>query len=331
MIAVSMSGRASGIKAEHRTARPSSKRNPPHEPAFSVAGLFRADLSCPPSAWRAGRGDRLGATGRDLGRAARSAPAGSRRLAELTPAEAQRALSVLQDPRQRARLIETLQTIAKAAGQVPAEAAPATEAKAAAEPTARRQRKPRNRSRSRWSRTVSRRSLCPGLPAGRGGSSRTRPRRCAPCPICICCGIGSRGWSMTGRSVCSRLMSPGSLLWCSASPCCWSALCAFALRRPAARLAASAPDPAEAAAADNGAWHRLRRLPAAAARLGLKLVPVAIFWTAATLLAGFVPVPLTRMAICDRVNAYTAIRVMLAIGRMLLAPRGERLAPAAYR
>src|SRR4051812_27111586 len=42
---------------------------------------------------------------------------------ELTPAEAQRALSVLQDPAQRARLIETLQTIAKAAGPVPAEAA----------------------------------------------------------------------------------------------------------------------------------------------------------------------------------------------------------------
>ncbi|HEX2151674.1 MAG TPA: hypothetical protein VHG31_06730, partial [Stellaceae bacterium] len=43
----------------------------------------------------------------------------------LTPAEAQRALSVLQDPTQRARLIETLQTVAKAVGPVPAQAAPA--------------------------------------------------------------------------------------------------------------------------------------------------------------------------------------------------------------
>jgi moderate conductance mechanosensitive channel len=55
---------------------------------------------------------------------------------ELTPAEAQRALSVLQDPAQRARLIETLQTIAKAAGPVPAEAASAREAVSAAAPTA---------------------------------------------------------------------------------------------------------------------------------------------------------------------------------------------------
>src|SRR4051812_13728159 len=52
----------------------------------------------------------------------------------LTTAEAQRALAVLQDPQQRARLIETLQMIAKATGPVPAEAASAIEAKPAAEP-----------------------------------------------------------------------------------------------------------------------------------------------------------------------------------------------------
>jgi hypothetical protein len=34
---------------------------------------------------------------------------------ELSPAEAQRALTVVQDPRQRAQLIETLRTIARAA------------------------------------------------------------------------------------------------------------------------------------------------------------------------------------------------------------------------
>ena len=80
----------------------------------------------------------------------------------------------------------------------------------------------------------------------------------------------------------------------------------FALRRPAARLRASAPDPAEAMAAGDGTWHRVRRLPVAAGGLVLELVPVAIFWTAATLLAGLVPVPLTRLAIGIVVNAYIA-------------------------
>ena len=99
----------------------------------------------------------------------------------------------------------------------------------------------------------------------------------------------------------------------------------FALRRPAARLAARAPDPGEAAAAGDRPWHLLRRLPAAAARLALEIVPVAIFWIAATLLAGLVPVPLTRMAIAIAINAYIAIRAMLAIGRMLLAPETSGL------
>ena len=54
-------------------------------------------------------------------------------------------------------------------------------------------------------------------------------------------------------------------------------------------------------------------------------MPVAIFWIAATLLAGLVPVPLTRMAIAIAINAYIAIRVMFAIGRMLLAPETSGL------
>ena len=68
---------------------------------------------------------------------------------ELTPAEAQRALSVLQDPAQRARLIETLQTIAKAAGPVPAEAASAREAESAPRQPLPSKLKPGNRWRSR--------------------------------------------------------------------------------------------------------------------------------------------------------------------------------------
>ena len=99
----------------------------------------------------------------------------------------------------------------------------------------------------------------------------------------------------------------------------------FALRRSAARLAARAPDPGEAAAASDRPWHLLRRLPAAAARFALEIVPVTIFWIAAMLLAGLVPVPLTRMAISIAINAYVAIRAMFAIGRMLLAPETSAL------
>src|SRR3954447_10598521 len=68
-----------------------------------------------------------------------AAPAGAASLgpiagptsAGITPAEAQRALSVLQDPQQRTRLVETLRTIAKAAGAAAADAAPPTEATSA--------------------------------------------------------------------------------------------------------------------------------------------------------------------------------------------------------
>src|SRR6185312_11604475 len=61
-----------------------------------------------------------------------SDPTPSAPTVSVSPAEAQRALAILQDPRQRAQLIETLRTIAATGGQAPAEAASSTEPKAAA-------------------------------------------------------------------------------------------------------------------------------------------------------------------------------------------------------
>ena len=332
MIAGSILGRASGITAQHRTARPNAKRNPPHEPASSAAGLFRADLfrpglfrpayfvlaaGDPPIAWAQPTATSDGTTASGPTSSAPSA-ALAPISPELTPAEARRALALLQDPQQRDQLIETLRTIARAAGQVPAPAAPTTEAQAAAEPTAptAEAAKPQPVTLEPDSLAAQLMSRLAGWPRraveGVAASLRTAPdlyllrewvARLANDPTV-------RGLALDVAWQLALVLGAALLL---------ERFIAFALRRPAARLAARAPDPAEADA-DNGAWHRLRRLPAAAARLGLELLPVAIFWIAATLLAGFVPVPLTRMAIAITINAYATIRVVLAIGHMLLAP-----------
>lgn len=241
-------------------------------------------------------------------------------LPPLTQAEAQRALSVLQDPIQRARLVETLRTVAKAAGPVPAEPASAPEAKSAAEPAA-----AAKEAETKPGVTVQPGSLAAQLMARLAGSPQRVIQDAAASLRTIPDLYLLQEWG-------GRLATDPSIrglafdvVWQLAVVFGIALLLergiGFALRRPVARLAAFAPDPAEAAAAGNGPWHRLRRLPAAAARLGLRLVPVAIFWTVATLLTGLVPVPLTRMAIVIAINAYTAIRITLAIGRMLLAPR----------
>jgi small-conductance mechanosensitive channel len=242
---------------------------------------------------------------------------------ELSPAEAQRALTVVQDPRQRAQLIETLRTIARAAGRAPAESALPSEPTAAgpAGPTTPEVAKPPPvtlEPNSLAEQLVSRLAGWPRrVVEDAAVSLRTVPdlyllrewiARMASDP-------SVRGLALDVAWQLALVFGVAVLL---------ERFAAFALRRPLARLAARAPDPAEADA-DDGAWHRLRRLPAAAARLALELLPIAIFWTAATLLAGFAPVPLTRMAIALAINAYTAIRAVLAVGRMLLAPEASGL------
>src|SRR3954469_16405451 len=119
MIAVSMSGRASGIKAEHRTTRPRSKQIRRMSlrfllPACFALACFALALGGPAIAW-----------------AQQSTTPPESAPPALSPAEARRALSVLQDPEQRARLIETLQPVPKPAGPASAPAAPPAEPTAA--------------------------------------------------------------------------------------------------------------------------------------------------------------------------------------------------------
>ena len=240
----------------------------------------------------------------------------------ITPAEAQRALSILQDPQQRAQLVETLQTIAKAAGTASAGAASATQAKSAEPaPAAKAEaEKPAAVTLTPDSLAAQIMSRLSGWPQ-RVAEDTAASLRTVPDLYLL------RDWVV--RIVNDRSYRDLALdvAWQLALVLGVAVLldrfAAFALRRPTARLAARAPDPAEAAA--DRAWHRLRRLPAAAARLALEILPIAVFWIAATLLAGLVTVPLTRMAISIAINAYVAIRATIAIGRMLLAPETSGL------
>src|SRR5581483_4081905 len=246
---------------------------------------------------------------------------------ELTPDEARRALTVLQDPEQRARLVDTLRTIARAAGPAPPGAAPAAEAKSPADAAT-------AAAPGKEEKTPAVTLQPDSLAAQLVSSLASWPRRAVDETVAALRTMPDlylmRDWLLRFANDPSQRDLAFEVGWRLALvfgvAVLLERLVALALRRPAARLAAAAPDPAEAdGAAGDGAWHRLRRLPVAAARLVLKLIPIALFWTAATVLTGFVPVPLTRMAIALAVNAYATIRIVLAIGRMLLAHHASGL------
>src|SRR3954447_19379313 len=311
MIAISMFGRASGITVEHRTTRPRSKRSRRMSLRFLLPACVALVLSGPTAA----------SAQQNAARAEATSPAPT--SLGITPAEAQRALSVLQDPQQRTRLVETLRTIAKAASAASADAVPATEA-TSAEPASEKSgdAKPAPvtlKPNSLAAQIISRLSGWPQRVAEDAAASlRTVPdlyllrewiARMVSDPT-------YRGLALDVAWQLALVLGAAVLL---------DRFTSFALHRSAARLAARAPDPGEATAAGDRPWHLLRRLPAAAARFALEIVPVTIFWIAATLLTGLVQVPLTRMAISIAINAYVAIRAMFAIGRMLLAPETSGL------
>ena len=183
MIAISMSGRASGITGEHRITRPRSKRSRRMQPAFSVAGLCRAG---PVRAH-----GRLGATKRRSGRSiltgtdlpwnhpGRNA---ARPFGIAGPAAAHPVGRDIADDRQGGRR-GVRRCSAPDRGEI--------------RRTSLREIRSRKTGPGHAEAGLSRRKSCPGCPDGRSASPRTRPPRCAPCPICICCGSGSRGWSAT--------------------------------------------------------------------------------------------------------------------------------------
>jgi small-conductance mechanosensitive channel len=242
----------------------------------------------------------------------------------LTAAEAQRALDVLQDPEKRAQLIETLQTIAKAAP--PGGEKPAIPIGSGGAPSV------ALAPDSLGAQVVSQLSSWPERLAGEAALTA---QVVTDFPLLW-------GWAR-------RLVSdPGERLdvWNALWQLALVVACALVLEwlarvglaRPIAALAAYAPNsthaldgepgngaPKPAARHGNGAWHLLRRLPFALARLLLELIPIAVFWGTGSLFAGIAPAPLPRFAILVAVNAYAVSRIIMAVGGMLVSPTIGRL------
>lgn len=238
----------------------------------------------------------------------------------VAPAEARHVIDMLQDPRQRAQLIETLRAIAQGAPPPPGEpaAAPAT----ASEPAPAVALAPNGLG----AQLLSQLSSWPEMLAGEAALT---VRTITDLP---------RLWGWAERLVADpgermavlnevwqvALVVAGALLleW----------LARLVLARPIAALTAHVPKrergtsaPEAASRAGNGGWNMLRRLPFAVARLVLDLIPIGVFWGAGSLFAGITPIPLTRSAILIVVNAYAANRVIMAVGGMLVSPAVGRL------
>ncbi len=234
---------------------------------------------------------------------------------ELTPAEAQRALELLQDPHKRAQLIETLQAIAKAA--------PPPFGKPAAPPAPAVALAPDSLGAQLLSQLSS-------WPERLAGETAATVRAITDFPLLW--GGARRIAADPGErlAVLNALWQLALLVGC-ALLLEW--LARRGAMRPLAALAAHAPD-RERGNGDHepaprtqyaGASHLMRRLPFAVARLALDVVPVGVFWGAGSLFAGFAPIPVTRFAILIVVNAYAAGRIIIAVGDMLVSPATGRL------
>jgi moderate conductance mechanosensitive channel len=245
----------------------------------------------------------------------------------LTAAEARRVIDLLQDPQQRARLIETLRAIAKTpAPSEPEKPAAAPSAAAPAVALA---------PNSLGAQLLTQVSSWPELLAGEAAIAT---RAVADFPI---------GWRWATRLAADpdERLAVLNALWQLALVILFALmlewLARIPLARPIAALVAYAPNgarapnapngetengPPDAAARHiNGAWYLLRRLPLALARLALDLVPVGVFWMTGSLLAGLAPAELTRSASLIVVNAYAASRIIMAVGCMLVSPAIGRL------
>ncbi len=245
----------------------------------------------------------------------------------LTPAEAQRAIEVLQDPRQRAALIATLQAIAKSSPAAAAQAAkpaPAEKPGTAAMPAPVATLAPHSLA----SELLSRASVWTGRLAG---DAIQTAQALTDFPLLW-------GWAQRVVAEPQRRMAVINALWQLGLVVVCSLLLQWVARRvlsrPMAGLAAYAPDLAVGGTASPDAdlqptpaetWHLLRRLPFALARLAIDLLPLGVFWGAGALLAGLVPTELTRLAALVVISAYATGRAVMSIGRMLVSPATGRL------
>ncbi len=233
-----------------------------------------------------------------------AAPAAS---PEPTPAEAQQTLDTLQNPQKLQALIQTLQTIAKAA---PAPASPAAKTPAAAQPALElapnslgAQLLPQltgwtGRIAGAAAATVAELSQAPVFWHATVHAARNPAERLA---------IVDALWRIVVVLVCA-LLAEIAVRW--------------VLRRPVKSLEARAPGPDQA----RNAWDTLRRLPLAIARLVLWLIPLAVFAAIGNVVAGSLggaaETPLVAVAI---VNAYVMGWAIVCAAHMLASPYAPRL------
>jgi small-conductance mechanosensitive channel len=238
----------------------------------------------------------------------------------LTPAEAQHAIEVLQDPEKRSELVQTLRAIAQApppAATPPAAAPPAAAANSPAVSLA---------PHSLGAQLVAHLSSWPQQMA-RGAAQTIHA--VTDFPLLWGWAAGIAGDPAERIAVLGALWQIVLVMACALL---FEWLAGWLLSRSLAALAAGPPPDAERGGAaprshrlSDGAWHLLRRLPFALARLALDLIPIGVFWGTGSLLAGIVSTPLAQLAVLEVVEAYATGRVVTSLGRMLLAPGNFRL------
>ena len=256
---------------------------------------------------------------------ASEAPSAS--AASVTQAQAQQALEVLQDETKRAALMETLQTIAKAA---PSASAPASTSPLPLEPT----------------------SLGTQILVQLSDEiTRLANEFAATARVVTEFPILWR-WlvhELTNPAARAELLDASwklALVVGCALGAEWLTL--RAVRRPLTALESRAPggggisqnnDNGRLAAAERragsgrryaqitGTWRLLRRLPFSLARLILELLPVAVFAGLGNLLlASEIGQPaMTRLVVLTAVNAYILSRRVMCVVRMLISPSNARL------
>jgi moderate conductance mechanosensitive channel len=264
----------------------------------------------------------FGLTAMDLARAQAVTPAPADAHATLTPAEAQRALDVLQDAGKRDQLIETLRSIVKVSSPGPTQAAPA-----GADPVA---------ADGLGADTLLQASSKIGELSGQFEHSLRATTK----------------FPLLWRWLTNTATDPEaqqlllSLLWRAAAVAFLAFLAErlvqFALRRPLAALdARAAPDavqtgPVEPVGAAMAApsdihsvtWLRgaVARAPHVAARLVLELAPIVAFAAAgnALLATSIGADPVARIAILALVNAYVVCRTVMSVLRTLIGSSTQR-------
>ena len=235
-------------------------------------------------------------------------PPAAQAVPAITPAQAQQAIEILQDPQKREQLIAVLKAIAAAAPSVaPAPAAPIPAAQPAVPVTL----KPDSLGAqllvtlSRWSARLA-------------GETAAMVQATANLPMLWQWLEGLAADPAATRAV---LFAAGWLALVVAAALAVEFAAGWALRRPRNALTPSLPR------GDGENVRLLRLLPVALVRLLFDLVPVAAFAATGNLLAATITVlhDGTRLVVFAIVNAYAVCRAVMCVARMLVSPAEPRL------